>query len=355
VRPTAGSHLAFAALIGLLPLAVFARPEGHLMAVALLPLAASRRWPKAHRAALAVVLAALAVAHLATLGTRAVAPPSALGRMFVPRLVTDPVTGAPWWVAIGLFGLLLGRWARGVRPAALLAIGVPAAVYLRFASDTNPVWGQWRYFLAILPWICVAAGALAERLASRAHLRRVASLFAVACALPLAWQWRWLRAPTDGQHEFGFVQQTARAVLGDARSPALLRNMPSASWHDVPAESHLLLALGSVAGPLDESSTCEGRPRPSAVLDLEAIAARCPDRLLADDVRVFLGMFRPEPRMAELRRLGLEFEPVTTEEARTALGMPMVDTACSPVPPLGEPEPCTIRAGWYRVRRRAAP
>jgi hypothetical protein len=358
MRPTAGRGLAGVALLVVLPLAMFARPEGHLLAASLVPLALSSRWTHVHRIAVLIVLIALAGLHVALLPGSTAAPPSDLAQMWARQAAIDVVTSNPWWIAIAIIALLIAPFERAVRACALLAIAIPGAVYLRYASDNNSVWGQWRYFVVLLPWLCVGASAGAAMLSARVAERRrrqVIAVVAIACAAPLLWQVRWLRMPADSQREFQAVRDSAPAMLGAQRSPVLLRNMPSAEFHSVPAEGHLLIALASVLGRLDESADpCSASRAPTRVLDLEVMARDCPDALVRDDVRIYLGMYRPPQRLAALAAKGLRLDPISVVAHRTSPGLNAVNTSCPAEP--GAPRPwapdaCAFETGWYRASR----
>ncbi len=342
-------------------LGVHARPEYRLLGVALIPLVLTPHWTWRQRGALTAALAVgmasyaryLRVDHLAE-------STSGLSGVFVPWVFHDLAVNPVWWLVTGALGLVAGRMRWPLRAALGLATGLTLAAYWALASDGNPLWGQWRYYVSLVPFLAVAAGSLVEWLPDRASRWRDRAVAALAVAtaasgigyLPL------LRRPNDLPVEFAWLRETAPRVLRGRPTVLLLANRRREGESRVLAEGTPLMALGTTVGPTDWPRRCDERVNPGAprgmdVRDLEEWALRCPTAEGFDPTRavVYLGLYRPDERVAALtarwRLMPLE-ERVTS----VAVTAPAVDTAC-PVEPgtlIGSAQPdCTVRLGWYRL------
>lgn len=350
------------ALAALTVLGVYARPEYRLLVVPLAALVLGPGWRWKERGTLAVLLAvglSPYLRHLAPEGGSMVR--SGLSASFVPRALTDLSMTPAWWIYAALAGLLVPsrvRW--NARLALALTLSLLGASYWLMASEANPRWGQWRYYVALVPALGIAAAVFGEWLADRIpddRWRRRAGWLLVAFALaPLPFYFPMLRRAEDLPVEFAYLRRSAPRLLGARRDVLLLVNRGHGPRSNVAIEANPAMALATVFGPIAWPSGCEPRPGPLRMRDLERVAAECPQTIDPERALVYLGLSREEPRLAGVRA---RFDLVPVEEVHrsVALTSTMVSRQCHIADQTGFVldgpwgPPCPVRLGWYRLVR----
>jgi len=348
-----------AILAALTVLGVYARPEFRLLVVPLAAVVLGPGWTWKERGRLAAYLILGFAAYLPSLvphqGTLIRSGHSA---GFVPLVLRGAALTPVWWVYAAVAGVALPtapRW--NLRLALAVAVALLGASYWTMASEANPRWGQWRYYVALAPLVAVAAAAFVEwvlALTPERYWRRWFALVPIAVALaPLPLCFPALRRPEDLAVEFDYLRASARRVLGERREVLLLANREHADLSNLAVEGNPTMALATVAGPLPWPLACEASHAPLALRDVERVLASCPERLGGDRARLYLGLFRDEARLANLRA---RFDLVPVEEiTRTvAFTSTMINQQCPGDPtgftlegPWGRP--CRVRLGWYRL------
>ncbi len=346
-------------LAALTVLGVYARPEFRLLVVPLAAVVLGPGWTWKERGQLAACLLLGFAAYLPALvpdhGTLIRSGHSA---GFVPLVLRGAALMPVWWLYAAAAGVILPtapRW--NLRLALLLTVALLAASYWTMASEANPRWGQWRYYISLAPPIAVAAAAFVEWLLARTPERYWRQWFAVvpiAIALaPLPLYFSTLRRAEDLAVEFDYLRASTRRVLGHREALLLANRNHGEGLSNLAVEGNPIMALATVAGPLPWPLACEASHAPLAVRDVERVLASCPERLGGDRARLYLGLFRDEERLAVLRA---RFDLVPVEEVtRTvAVTSTMINRQC-PGDPTGFTlegpwaRPCQVRLGWYRL------
>jgi hypothetical protein len=233
------------------------------------------------------------------------APTSDMGEIFARRLFHDAALCPWWWPYLAAAGLAAALARRALRvPAAVMAVafGLLSAVYLTHSTEANPHWGQWRYFVVLVPFVAFGVAALADGLArgDAWWQRAVAPALLVAAALTLAPSLRDLRRVEDYIAEFDFLRASARRVLRDDTEVLVLSNDHDPARRHVRIEVLPRMALATRLGPLALPRGCERSDDPRVRLrDLEVVAQRCPETLAPDTV-VYLGLSRAPERLVAL-------------------------------------------------------
>jgi len=346
-------------LAALVTIGVWTRPEYRLLGLALVPLLFVPGWSWRRRFLLALLLLpGLLAYHQAQAFLRAEIQPIQLTEGWLRWVLSGGPVNAPWWLLAGVAGLAAGRGLPLVRLAAGLAVALLGAVYWRFSSDANPLWGQWRSFVSLVPFVGVGVGALAERATEgRAWRRPALAALGALCAATLLRAWPTLRRPLDLQREGEYIRAQAPRFL--ATNPALLLFTARSGFGDsgVPPEASVLLAASTRIGSTQWPRRCDQGPRlPWAgpqILDLEDFALRCPGSIPANAV-AYVGLFRPAERLAAVRRQ-VRLEPLDERRFRVAPSVPLLNTQC-PVARLRlygtALRDCEVTFGWYRVSPR---
>lgn len=353
-------------LAALTVLGVYARPEYRLLVVPLAALVLGPGWTWRERGTLAALLAVGLSPYLRHLvPDEAAMTRSGLSASFVPRALTDPSMTPVWWIPAAALGLLLpSRVRRSARLALALTLALLGASYWLMASEANPRWGQWRYYVALVPALAIAAAAFGEWLAGRLpddRWRARGGWILVGLAVaPLPFYLPMLRRAEDLSVEFDYLRRSAPRLLGARRDVLLLVNRGHEGRSNVAIEGNPAMALATVFGPIAWPSACDPRPGPLRVRDLERVVAACPQTLDPDGALVYLGLSREEARLAGVRE---RFELVPVEEVRrsVALTSTMVSRQCPVADPTGYVldgpwgPPCRVRLGWYRLVPRRQP
>lgn len=343
-------------LAALVTLGIWTRPEYRLLLVALPPLLFTPGWTWRRRVAMALLLAPGLLSYLGVLSRlRGTPQPTTLSVAWLHLLRTDLPMNAPWWIVVGALGLVAGRGLVAVRVAALLAVALLCASYWNFASEPNPLWGLWRGYVSVVPFLGLGAGLLAGRLPDAWRWRRAA--LGLGCAVALATllgAWSTLRRPLDLQRESAYLRELGPRLFG--RQTPLLIFRAHAGTDDergVPPEPSVLLALSASGGATRWPRRCDQPPLPSSdppVLDLEDFALRCPQDIPTGAL-VYVGLFRPSARF-EAVRARLRLVPVDERRLRVTPSVPLLNTQCPLVvlriygSALAD---CDVTVGWYRV------
>ena len=350
-------------LTALTVLGVYARPEYRLLVLPLAALVLGPGWTWRQRgtfAALACVGLLPYARHLAPEQGSMVR--SGLSASFVPQALTDASMTPVWWIYAALPGLLLPsrvRW--NARLALALTLVLLGASYWLMASEANPRWGQWRYYVALVPTIALAAATCGEWLSDRVppfRGHRWAGWALVALALaPLPVYLPMLRRAEDLAVEFAYLRRSAPRVLGARREVLLLVNRGHAQRASIAVEGNPTMALATVFGPITWPRACEAQPGPLRVRDLERVVAECPQTIDPAGSLVYLGLSREDDRLAAVRAR-FDLVPVDGVDRTVALTSTMVSRQCPGDPtgylldgPWGPP--CRVHLGWYRLVPRA--
>ncbi|MBP6829588.1 MAG: hypothetical protein KA978_02335 [Deltaproteobacteria bacterium] len=349
-------------LTALTVLGVYARPEFRLLVVPLAVIVLGPGWTWKERSALALHLAVGLAPYLRHLiPDEGTLQRSGLSVGFVPRVMVGAALTPAWWIYAGLAGLVLPTTPRrNLRVALGLSIALLGASYWAMASEANPRWGQWRYYVTLVPFIAVAAGGFVEWALGHApeRLRRPWMAWVpVALALaPLPFQFGALRRAEDLPVEFDYLRASAARMTRGRRDVLLLANRGHEGLSGIAIEGNPTMAMATAVGPLGWPLGCEPTRSPLVLRDLERVITACPERIDPARTIVYLGLFRDEARLAALRA---RFDLVPVEEVtRTvALTSTMINHQC-PSDPTGYTlegpwgSPCRVRLGWYRLAPR---
>lgn len=345
-------------LAALTVLGVYARPEYRLLVIPLAALVLGPGWTWKQRGILAACLAVGLAPYLRHL----VPDEGSLSRSghsagFVPRMLRDASMTPVWWIYAAPLGLVVpGRMHWSARLALALSVALLGASYWVMASEANPRWGQWRYYVALVPFVALAAASFGEWLTDRVPEgtgRRWAGGALVALALaPLPFYLPMLRRPEDLSVEFAYLRTSARRALGVRRDVLILANRGHEGLANIAIEGNPTMALATVFGPTAWPYACEPARGAIAVRDVERVAAACPETIDPARTLVYLGLSRDEGRLAALRAR-FELVPVEGSDRAVALTSTMISRQCPGDPtgfvvdgPWGPP--CRVRLGWYR-------
>jgi hypothetical protein len=350
-------------LSALTVLGVNARPEYRLLVVPLAALVLGPGWSWKQRGVLAALLAAGLASYLPhLLPDEGSLQRSGHSAGFVPHLLKDPSMGPVWWIYAAALGLLVPtrvRW--NARLALALSVALLGASYWVMASEANPRWGQWRYYVALVPPIALAAACFGEWLTGlvpEGRARHGVSALLVAIALaPLPFSLPMLRRAEDLSVEFAWLRGSAHRALGARRDVLILANRGHQGLSSIAIEGNPTMALATAFGPLAWPSACErARGGALSVRDLERVVAQCPETIDPARTLVYLGLSREEPRLEGLRAR-FELVPVEELDRSVALTSTMISRQC-PGDPTGYTvegpwgPPCRVHLGWYRLAPR---
>lgn len=341
-------------------LAVYARPEYRLMVLPLAALVLGPGWTWPSRGRAAAFGAAWVGAYAAHLAPQSeMLARSGMSAYFAPWLTSDVTLTPAWWTWLGALGLVLPsrpRWS--ARVAVPLAAALLVAAYWALASEANPLWGQWRYYVSAVPLVALGAGFFArftlDRLRDPRARRAATAAFLVAAFAPLAVYLPRLLRPVDQAAEFAYLRATAPRVT--ARRPDVLLLANRGHGHElsgIAVEGNVLLALGASVGELSWPTSCEPSSARPRARDLELVAERCPETIDPATAVVYLGLSREDSRLAPLlARFALA--PVDEVTRRVAVTSTVTNKQCVPAErgfSMRSPDapPCAARLGWYRL------
>ncbi|MFO0624005.1 MAG: hypothetical protein U0325_00185 [Polyangiales bacterium] len=368
LAPT-GTLRARPAVVALLAaLVVLTRPELRLLLPALA--LATVGWSWRERGVGLAVLTPLLLPYLAFLRPDG-APTSNMGVIFARSLFRDHAL-CPWWwpylAAAGLVAALLRRELRAAGASLALGFGLLAAVYLTHSTEANPHWGQWRYFVVLVPFVAAGVAALADSLArGDGPLRRaVVPALLVAAALTPAPNLRDLRRVEDHIAEFHYLRASAARVIRGPTDVLLLSNDSDPARRHVRVEVLPRMALSTRLGPLALPRGCApGGRGPVRLRDLEFVARDCPETLAPDAV-VYLGLSRTPERLAALEDRFI-LRPIEERTVPAVVSSWIINVQARRVaePAPGSQQPfdpsivagaraveVPVRLGWYRLTPR---
>lgn len=344
-------------LSALATLGVYARPECRLLVVPLAALALGPGWTWRARAQLAACLVVGLgpyVPHLAPDPVTMVR--SHLSEAFVPRALGDPGMSPVWWIYAAALGLAVPskvRW--NARLALALAAGLLAASYWGMASEVNPRWSQWRYYVSLVPPVAVAAAIAGEWITDRPRLTPWAPWTLVALALaPLVFYLPALRRPEDLSAEYAYLLRSAPGVVRSRPDVLILANRGHGALSNVAIEGNPAMALAAAVGPLGWPHECQHTPGAIQLRDLEHVVAECPQTVDPARAVAYLGLSRDDERLAAVRAR-FDLVPLTEVSLSVAPTSPVINRQCPPRDGTGyeieglQIASCTVRLGWYRL------
>lgn len=356
-------------LAALAVLAVYARPEYRLLLVPLALVGIAAPWTLRERVVFALCAAVGFAPYLRHLPPgEMMAWRSTVSRFFIPHLKGDAQLSPFWWLYLGAAGVLAGLTTRS-RAALAVALALAVAtllwVYSFLASEANPRWSQWRYYTSLVPFVAVAVGLLADRVASpsgAAWRQAVApALLTLAALTPLA-RWSALRRAEDLSSEFAYLRATAPRVLAQRPDVLVLTNTGRPALASVRVEAMPRMALATVHRPLEWPVGCEPAVNPSTprLRDLETVVAQCPETVSATRSVVYLGLSRDDARLEGLRAR-FTLVPLDERRMRVAPSVTAINLQCPLDPSVTtgvaglDLDDCAVRLGWYRLQPRNAP
>lgn len=356
-------------LAALAVLAVYARPEYRLLLVPLALVGIAAPWTLRERVVFALCAAVGFAPYLRHLPPgEMMAWRSTVSRFFLPHLTGDAQLSPFWWLYLGAAGVLAGLTTRS-RAALAVALALAVAtllwVYSFLASEANPRWSQWRYYTSLVPFVAVAVGLFADRVASpsgAAWRQAVApALLTLAALTPLA-RWSALRRAEDLSHEFAYLRATAPRVLAQRPDVLVLTNTGRPALASVRVEAMPRMALATVHRPLEWPVGCEPAVNPSTprLRDLETVVAQCPETVSPTRSVVYLGLSRDDARLEGLRAR-FTLVPLDERRMRVAPSVTAINLQCPLDPSVTtgvaglDLDDCAVRLGWYRLQPRSTP
>jgi hypothetical protein len=330
----------------LVALTVYARPEWRLVVVPAAVLALSPAWSWRARFALGASTLALLAPYL----PQVIAPGAALS--FASGCTRDFFQNPPGRYFLGpgaalvLLGLVCGVAPVRARVALGLAIAGPLLVYWRAASDPSPYWGQWRYFVTLVPLGAIAFASLVPRVASRWPRAAWAVAFAIPLAV-LATAAPGLALVSDQQAEFQFARETTAKVAPEGTDVFILDWTWSGEAQGA-ATMGMKLARPDLVHPSYELPPA---PRAATVRRLDAELAAPSGAPPADGV-LFLGGYRPREALDAIRAR-YELTPIVERDVDVVADSSELSGCpgrCGTT--LRARADCAVRLGWYRFRRR---
>jgi hypothetical protein len=347
-RPSPAARIP--AVLAAAVLGACARPEGMLLGAPLVVLPVAQPGWRRHHIVVAVVLiaAALVPALLAARANPKAPIDTAAVPAFLLWVMHDVTVGPPWWIAGGVVGLLAGRGRRMLRAALGLALLLLVGVFLRFAAESNPLFGLWRYFVFPVPLLAVGGALAADRLEGRLGLAAPVALAIVTAASGLLFRAA-IFAPVDMQAEFAYVRETAGTIAATFPDVVLVGGDVESRPYQTP-----MMALADARGPQPDLLECdpppvEGAPR---IYALQAVLAGCARGFDPARAALFLGRHRP-PDIVAAASARFRLEPLDERIVPVKPVVPLVDTACAHLATddfLGTRlADCQLPLGWYRL------
>lgn len=337
----------------LVTLGVYSRPEYRLLLVPAAALTFAPGWTARTRLAVLAILAF-------SLGPyyRFLAPSerSEFQSVWISHFIwmaSAPILGELWLLGAGIFAIARGTMPRVFRVTLGLAVGLPLLGYLFLATETNPFWGESRYLVGLIPFFAVAAASLTQRLPLWKGRDPKLALIALAVLCGVLGAHAVMR-PIDFQTEYAYLLESSARIAKDKREMVLLRDesRPGIPFDATPS---MAISLAVSQAVRHRGSECpeRGNPgAPSVILD-RTLLSGCLDDLSPDESALYLGLFRPQERIAELEAL-YQIIPIEERVFQAAPTVPFINTQC----PVGSsiqgdrlPD-CEFRLGWYRLVRK---
>lgn len=334
----------------LLTASVYARPEYPLLALAVLPLLLQPGWNLRMRLTFLGTFAVFVVSYLAVMGsTHGVALESTWAD-HARWLIWDLRVSPTFWLVLAFLGLglsTLDLWTRVSLGLGLIGLLVGYSM----ASEPNPLFGQWRYYVSMLPlFSLLAAGFLARFVPTQrqGYVAIAVLLLSLAVYTPLWWQ------PADLQADFQSLRQSAATTQpGDL----LLLSDRRAELHvGLDAMATSLLALHLSSGRVQMAD----RQHPDLPTDFGDQKVQ--------SLEAWLDQGAPLPKgRRTLAWLGLTVQASTrqqlaervqlrrlfSENLRVSNTLPMAQTPCSRSQGQGLTlQPCLTTVGWYALEPR---
>lgn len=338
-------------LAAALALAVLCRPEYRLFVLGLAPLALASTLPVRQRATALVAAGLLLLPYLAHLAPdqNQVAPetlelvrtqplemaaqlllhqPYAL---FVRDMIRAPIVAPPWWVVLGLLGLLVGR-ARLAARLALLGLAAEVLVIgAAFGNEENPLFDQWRYLVPMVPPLALGVGLLLDRLAPSLFAHRRSPMLLAIPLLAGVVHGPVLTVETDLQREYRFLEETVPRHVAAGETVLVLAGTPPRGQIDSCAHcTPRLAAAASGAPPAHYERWWQGQPPP-----------------WQGDLLVYRGLAWP----GELPP-GIDLVPLEVREFDRVPGAPGYALQCAVEPGIFHGSglaACHFSLGWYRM------
>jgi hypothetical protein len=271
----------------------------------------------------------------------------------------DPTMSPVWWSIAALVGLALGRLPARLRLALAALIFGLATSYLVSSSEANPLWGQWRYFVPLLPLCAVAAAALVARLPRVPGRELLVGALSVATVASILGYRSLLARPINFQLEHDYLRESAPRIARDHPDLAIiadpdLRGRPiDANDSRAPFDHTTLMALATSIPVEGRAIGCgatvpDRRPR---IWASAALSSGCQPAVAVENVALYLGLFRPKMVLDEITQR-FRLEPIEERRIAAAPAVPFVDTRCTQphFEFVGRSLPdCEIQLGWYRL------
>lgn len=262
---------------------------------------------------------------------------------------------APWpWYVVALAGVLIGSAVpRPLRAAWSAAAAGLLVAFPVFGYEYNPVWGQSRYYLLLLPMTALLAVAALSRLDASAKRPFALTAGAVALVGYTAYALPLLTLPMDLQVERAFIAASAPPPGGIV----IAYDGGCDTERHFPAESLVAAALS--AGAPARLDYCELALAADqyTVLPLSHVLRYCPATLSRPDVLVYRGGYAPTGCDDALYAAGGLEEVVGADLVAHAVS-PISTTACrdGAWDYVGRAHrACQYRVGWYRTVVRFVP
>lgn len=330
-------------------LLVQARPELRLFLPVLAIAVSGPSWPRRERAILGGLLLPALFAYAPVVANEHASLDASMLGEHVDILLRSPGLSPTWWTVAGIVGVAAGRFEWRARAAVGLPLALLLVAFTVAGHEANPLWGNWRYYVELVPFLAIGAAALVERLPPRPVV--VVALAALALA-DIALYRGLLGRPTELQAQFRFVHETAPEVLRD-RVPLVLSERGSTGPRP-PPENVADLALFGVGlrRPLAVAGARACRATTAAVpIEGQPFAGWAYDqgveRCVGGRGLLFLGAYRTTETEAALAAGRLV--PLLEVVREVAPSSPAQDTQCAsgPVVPGVVVADCPVKFGWY--------
>jgi hypothetical protein len=337
-------------LVALTTLGVYARPECRLLVLPVAILTTRSGWSWKHRAMLAgLLLVALgAYVPLALAPSTLASPVPECMKRFGLSIVRNPVSFGALWIVAAIAGLAFGK--SSLRPrvalgAFLLLVAITDAIG---GSDPSPQWGQWRYFVVLVPVVAVSAAILIARFPRLAHPLATLGFLALAAA-PVLGASRTLQTPNDQQAEYAFARDTSTSVVDKDGTVYLFRSADTGA-----PQSATLLALASALGPFEGIQWGCKFPLPPSpalrvrILDEETLG--CPDWIRPHGSVLLLDASNQNNPLLDALRKRYAVLPLTGRSQRVVMDSPRADGQATCSAEKGLAGPTEVASfGWYQL------
>lgn len=326
------------------------RPEcrATLPAVAMATLAGHWTWRR--RAAAAVLWLALCAGVLAELLSQSGLQRESRWSDHRNWLLQDLRTAPVMWCWLAMAGLVAGSGARLHRASLAVATAALLAAYL-LATEPNPSFGLWRYYMTLWPLAAVAAaGAVAAAAARWPALQRDWLPLALTATTLLPWAPLWLRQ-TDLQLEFAAAADGAsEALRGD---PLIL--LPDGKGNVQDGADHVATVL--LAAALRTGARYHHAPGEQGVdgkfgrAEVRSLEAWLDAPTAHRAVVAWWGAYLAPATRAKLMAVGT-WRPLHEQTAAVRVQLPHSNRNCPAPRGRGrEQEPCVLTVGWRTLQR----